>query len=85
MERPEIHQIAIRDQLRSKRNALFNEFLRNPLNTSLAVEIKLIDDTITELIGRLMQGQESAIDEGRFSSEKKRTSGLPRETVCFDR
>ncbi len=64
MERPGIHdhQLAIRDQLKNKRNVLFNEFLRNPLNTSLAIEIKLIDDRIAELIGRLMQEQKSGLD-----------------------
>jgi hypothetical protein len=62
MERPRIHEIAIRDQLKTKRNVLFNEFLRNPLNTSLAIEIKLIDDRIAELIGRLVHGQKSDLD-----------------------
>jgi hypothetical protein len=62
MERPRIHEIAIRDQLKTKRNVLFDEFLRNPLNTSLAIEIKLIDDRIAELIVRLMQGQKSDLD-----------------------
>jgi hypothetical protein len=62
MERPRINEIAIRDQLKTKRTVLFNEFLRNPLNTPLAIEIKLIDDRIAELIGRLMQGQKSDLD-----------------------
>lgn len=59
MERPEIHGLAIREQLKTKRNLLFNEFLRNPLNTSLAIEIKLIDDQIAGLSERFMQGQKS--------------------------
>ncbi len=62
MERPGIHQLAIRDQLKTKRNLLFNAFLRNPLNTSLAIEIKLIDDRIAELIGSRMQEQKSESD-----------------------
>lgn len=59
MERPGIHELAIRDQLKTKRNLLFNEFLRNPLNTSLALEIKSIDDRIAELVGRLLQEKKS--------------------------
>ena len=62
MERPGIHELAIRYQLKTKRNLLFDEFQRNPLNTSLAIEIKLIDDRIAELIGRLLQEQESKPD-----------------------
>lgn len=71
MERPGIHEIAIRDQLKTKRNVLFNEFLRNPLNTSIAIEIKLIDDQIADLIGRLMQEQKSELNQGQISSAKK--------------
>ncbi len=55
MEKPEIHELALRDQLKTKRNLLFNEFLRNPLNTSLAIEIKLIDDQIAGLIEHFME------------------------------
>ena len=70
MERTGIHEIAIRDQLKTKRNLLFSEFLRNPLNASLAIEIKLIDDRIAELIGRLMEEQKSEVERGRFSYER---------------
>jgi hypothetical protein len=62
MERPGIHELAIRDQLKTRRNLLFNEFLRNPLNTSLAIEIKSIDDRIAELMGRLSQEEKSKQD-----------------------
>lgn len=64
MEIPRIHELAIRDQLKTKRNLLFNEFLRNPLNMSLAIEIKSIDDRIAGLIGRLLQEETSGQDEG---------------------
>lgn len=62
MERPGIQELAIGDQLKTKRNLLFNEFLRNPLNTSLAIEIKSIDDRIAELMGRLLQEEKSEQD-----------------------
>ena len=62
MERPGITELAIKDQLKTKRNSLFNEFLRNPLNTSLAIEIKSIDDRIAELTGHLERKQASEPD-----------------------
>ncbi len=62
MESPRIHELAIRDQLKAKRTLLFNKFLRNPLNTSLAIEIRLVDDQIAELTWRLTQEQESKPD-----------------------
>lgn len=71
MERPGIHERAIQDQLKTKRNLLFSEFLRNPLNTSLAIEIKLIDDRIAGLVGLLMKEQKSEQDQGEISSTKK--------------
>ena len=51
MQEPKINGQTIRDQLKSKRNQLFEEFLRNPSNTSLAIEIRLIDDRIAESVG----------------------------------
>jgi hypothetical protein len=71
MEKHGIHELVIRDQLKTKRNLLFSEFLRNPLNTSLAIEIKLIDDRIAELIGRLIEEQKLGMKGSRFSSEKE--------------
>jgi hypothetical protein len=62
MERPKIDELAIRDQLKTKRTLLFNEFLRNPLNTSLAIEIKLIDDWMAELVNDREQKQKSHLD-----------------------
>ena len=35
-----------REELKAQRNLLFNLFLRNPLDTSLALKIKSIDDHI---------------------------------------
>jgi len=51
MQEPKINGQTIRDQLKAKRNQLFEEFLRNPSNTSLAIEIRLIDDRIAESVG----------------------------------
>jgi uncharacterized metal-binding protein len=38
-----------RTQLKSRRDLLFEEYSRNPMNTRLAIEIKLIDDQIAAL------------------------------------
>ena len=38
-----------RDQLKTKRNQLFDEYCKNPQNTRLAIEIRLIDDQIAVL------------------------------------
>jgi hypothetical protein len=41
---------AKREDLKNKRNMLFEEYLKNPLNVKLAAEIKLIDDDIARSI-----------------------------------
>ena len=44
-----IDQQTVRTQLKTKRKLLFEEFERNPANTRLAIEIRMIDDRIAEL------------------------------------
>jgi len=39
----------IRNQLKTQRDLLFKEFQENPSKTRLAIEIKLIDETIARL------------------------------------
>jgi hypothetical protein len=41
---------AKREGLKAKRNMLFQEYLKSPLNTRLALEIKLIDDDIAKSV-----------------------------------
>jgi hypothetical protein len=48
MQKPATDKNAIRD-LKAKRNLLFNQYCRNPQNTRLAIEIRLIDDQIADL------------------------------------
>ena len=58
MQGPRIdEQTTIRGQLKTKRNLLFEEFLGNPSNTRLAIEIRLIDDQIAELTKQLVPEQ----------------------------
>jgi hypothetical protein len=37
-----------REELKVKRNLLFQLFLKNPMHTRLAIEIKFIDDQLAE-------------------------------------
>jgi len=39
----------MRNQLKTKRDLLLKEFQKNPSKTRLAIEIKLIDETIAQL------------------------------------
>jgi hypothetical protein len=55
MEKPTIDKHANREQLRHKRERLFEEYSKHPMNTSLSIEIKLIDDQIAELTAQLVQ------------------------------
>ena len=58
MQEPKINGEATEDELKIKRNLLFEEFLANPTNTRLVNEIRLIDDQIAgrfHLDGRLSE------------------------------
>ena len=45
-----------REKLKTTRNLLFARFLKNPSDTRLALEIKIIDDQVAECV-RQMQPQ----------------------------
>jgi hypothetical protein len=51
----EIDQKSKRDALKAKRDLLFERLLKNPMNTSLAVEIRLLDDQIAECVQHLQR------------------------------
>jgi hypothetical protein len=59
MQKPLIDEKNIRRQLKSKRDLLFEEYSKNPMNSRLAIEIKLIDDQIAELTERQSQQKKS--------------------------
>ena len=53
----DLHETAIdarkkREELKAKRNRLFNDYLKNPSNPLLALEIKTIDDQVAESVER---------------------------------
>ena len=48
-----------RDELKVRRESLFNKYLKNPAETQLALEIKALDDQVAECVqqlGRRTQG-----------------------------
>jgi hypothetical protein len=51
----EIDQKGKRDALKAKRDRLFERLSKNPMNISLAAEIKLIDDQIAECVQHLQR------------------------------
>ncbi len=55
MQKPTIGEKRIRDQLKTKRNLLLEEYSKYPMKTCLAIEIRLIDDQIAELTEHLVQ------------------------------
>jgi uncharacterized protein YaaR (DUF327 family) len=62
MQKPLMDEKRIRGQLKSKRDLLLQEYSKNPMNTRLAIEIKLIDDQIAELTEHLVQQRKSGLD-----------------------
>lgn len=55
MQATETNTLENREELKNKRNVLFKLFLKNPMYTGLAVEIKALDDQLadyTELLAR---------------------------------
>jgi hypothetical protein len=59
MKTPTIDKNAIRDQLKAKRNRLFEEQSRKPTSTRLALEIRLIDGLVANLTEHLVQQTKS--------------------------
>jgi hypothetical protein len=50
MLEPILVEKARREGLNAKRKMLFEEYLKNPQNTRLALEIKLIDDDVAKSV-----------------------------------
>ncbi len=62
MQEPTTDKRKIRDQLKTKRNLLLEEYSKNPLNTRLAIGIKLLDDQIAEVSEQLVQQRKAGLD-----------------------
>jgi hypothetical protein len=48
-----------REELKAKRNLLFQRFLENPRETRLALKIKIIDDQVGQLTEQMERKRES--------------------------
>lgn len=51
MQESRIDTLEIRNAIKTKRNQMFADFSKDPSNTRLAVEIRLLDDRIADLDG----------------------------------
>jgi uncharacterized metal-binding protein len=62
MQKLLVDQKETRSQLKSKRDLLFEEYSKNPMNTRLAIEIKLIDDQIAALTEHQFQRRKAGLN-----------------------
>ena len=58
-----------REELKAQRNLLFERFLRNPLDTSLALKIKTIDDQVAAFAEQMEQESKEELSSMRFLSD----------------
>ena len=59
VQKPAIDKKKVRDQLKQERNLLVETYLKNPMQTRLAIEIKFIDDRVAELTEHLDRQKKS--------------------------
>jgi hypothetical protein len=57
-----------REELKGQRNLLFERFLKNPMDTSLALKIKLIDDQVAACDEQMERQREAELSSMRFPS-----------------
>lgn len=57
------NKVKIREQLKAKRNRLLEEYFKDPMNTRLAIEIRLIDDRVADITEILVQQRKSGIEQ----------------------
>ena len=58
-----------REELKAQRELLFNCFLRNPLDTSLALKIKSIDDQIAASDEQMKRERDVELNSTRFPAK----------------
>ncbi len=75
MQKPAVDEKKTRDQLKAKRNQLLDEYTRQPMNTRLAIEIRLIDDQVATLTERLVEQRKSEADCVAEGSNEKILKG----------
>jgi len=57
------NKMKTREQLKAKRNRLLEEYFKEPMNTRLAIEIRLIDDRVAEITEMMVQQRKSGIEQ----------------------
>jgi hypothetical protein len=57
-----------REELKAERNLLFKRFLRNPLDTGLALKIKIIDDQVAACADQMELERKAELSSLRFLS-----------------
>ena len=69
MQETSINAMRKREELKAQRNLLFERFLRNPLETGLALKIKIIDDQVAAYAEQMEQEREAELSSMRFLSD----------------
>jgi hypothetical protein len=59
VQKPAVDKKKVRDQLKQERDLLIETYLKNPMQTRLAIEIKFIDDRVAELTEHLDRQKKS--------------------------
>lgn len=75
MEESIVGELKIRNDLRSERKRVFADFSRNPSNIRLALEIKALDDRISDLDMSLSKSSQRAILVTANSLSRKQDAG----------
>jgi len=57
-----------REELKAQRNLLFERFLRNPLDTGLALRIKILDDQVAASAEQMEQERKAELSSMRLLS-----------------
>ena len=69
MQATPFNTIMKREELKAQRNLLFERFLRNPLDTSLALKIKIMDDQVAAFAEQMEQERKEELRSMRFLSD----------------
>jgi hypothetical protein len=66
MQETPFNPLRKREELKAERNLLFERFLRNPRDTSLALKIKIIDDQVAACDEQMERKREAEASSMRF-------------------
>ena len=69
MQETPFNSMRKREELKAQRNLLFKHFLRNPVDTSLALKIKSIDDQIAAFVEQMERERDVELNSTRFPAK----------------